>query len=79
MEKNMTSQTPASKEFVYSGDTTPNKWFLSEARDADLLIHECYLSLYSRLKGHPQVSTVRLIEAKEQSYRIDLKPAALIS
>ncbi len=33
------------KKFVYSGDTTPNKWFLSEARDADLLIHECYLSV----------------------------------
>lgn len=33
------------KKFVYSGDTMPNKWFLSEARDADLLIHECYLSV----------------------------------
>lgn len=33
------------KKFVYSGDTTPNKWFLSEARDADFLIHECYLSV----------------------------------
>ena len=32
-------------KFVYSGDTTPNKWFLAEARDADLLIHECYLSV----------------------------------
>jgi ribonuclease Z len=33
------------KKFVYSGDTTPNKWFLSEGRDADFLIHECYLSV----------------------------------
>ncbi len=33
------------RKFVYSGDTTPNKWFLAEARDADLLIHECYLSV----------------------------------
>jgi len=32
-------------KFVYSGDTMPNKWFLSEAQDADLLIHECYLSV----------------------------------
>jgi ribonuclease Z len=32
-------------KFVYSGDTTPNKWFLAEARDADLLIHESYLSV----------------------------------
>lgn len=33
------------KKFVYSGDTTPNKWFLAEAQDADLLIHECYLTV----------------------------------
>ncbi len=33
------------RKFVYSGDTTPNKWFFAEAGDADLLIHECYLSV----------------------------------
>lgn len=33
------------KKFVYSGDTVPNKWFLAEAQDADLLIHECYLTV----------------------------------
>lgn len=33
------------KKFVYSGDTNPNKWFLAKAADADLLIHECYLSV----------------------------------
>lgn len=33
------------KKFVYSGDTTPNKWFMSEGLDADVLIHECYLSV----------------------------------
>jgi ribonuclease Z len=32
-------------KFVYSGDTNPNKWFLEEARNADLLIHECYLTV----------------------------------
>lgn len=32
-------------KFVYSGDTDPNKWFVAEARDADLLIHECYLTV----------------------------------
>ncbi len=31
-------------KFIYSGDTNPNKWFLAEARDADLLLHECYLT-----------------------------------
>jgi ribonuclease Z len=33
------------KKFVYSGDTIPNKWFMTEAEDADVLIHECYLSV----------------------------------
>jgi len=33
------------KKFVYSGDTVPNKWFIAEARDADLLIHECYFTV----------------------------------
>ena len=33
------------KKFVYSGDTVPNKWFLAEARDADLLVHECYFTV----------------------------------
>lgn len=33
------------RKFVYSGDTMPNKWFLANATDADLLIHECYLSV----------------------------------
>jgi ribonuclease Z len=33
------------KKFVYSGDTMPNKWFLEEARDADLLVHECYFTV----------------------------------
>ena len=33
------------KKFVYSGDTVPNKWFLAEAGDADLLIHECYFTV----------------------------------
>lgn len=32
-------------KFVYSGDTNPNKWFMAEAGDTDLLIHECYLTV----------------------------------
>ena len=32
-------------KFVYSGDTTPNRWFLEQARNTDLLIHECYLTV----------------------------------
>lgn len=38
------------KKFVFSGDTNPNKWFLSEAKDADFLIHECYLSEEQMIK-----------------------------
>ena len=32
-------------KLVYSGDSAPNKWFLEEARDADLLIHETYFTV----------------------------------
>ena len=32
-------------KLVYSGDNVPNKWFLEEARDADLLIHETYFTV----------------------------------
>lgn len=48
------------KKFVYSGDTTPNKWFVSEARDADLLIHECYLSVeqFIELKSYDGALTL---------------------
>jgi ribonuclease Z len=31
--------------FVFSGDTTPNKWFIENAADADLLVHEVYMTL----------------------------------
>lgn len=28
--------------FVYGGDTRPNTWFIEYAKDADLVIHECF-------------------------------------
>jgi ribonuclease Z len=31
--------------FVFSGDTTPNKWFIENAANADLLVHEVYMTL----------------------------------
>ena len=31
-------------KFVFSGDTNPNTWFVEQAKDADLVIHECYLT-----------------------------------
>jgi len=32
-------------KFVFGGDTYPNKWFLEYAKDADLLIHECFVTV----------------------------------
>ncbi len=32
-------------KFVYSGDTVPNKWFMQNANDADILVHECFNSV----------------------------------
>ena len=32
-------------KFVYSGDTVPNKWFMENATDADLMVHECFNSV----------------------------------
>lgn len=31
-------------KFVYSGDTFPNRWFLDHAKDADIVIHECFVA-----------------------------------
>ncbi len=31
-------------KFVYSSDTFPNKWWMEYARDADIAIHECFIS-----------------------------------
>jgi len=32
-------------KFVFSGDTAPNRWFLEESKNADMLIHECYFTV----------------------------------
>ena len=32
-------------KFVYSGDTVPNRWFMEEGKDADILVHECYFTV----------------------------------
>ncbi len=32
-------------KFVFGGDTYPNKWFAEYAQDADLAIHECFISV----------------------------------
>ena len=38
-------------KFVYSGDTSPNKWFIDYGRDADFLIHECFTSVQALMSG----------------------------
>jgi len=32
-------------KFVFSSDTYPNKWFVKYARDADIVIHECFIAV----------------------------------
>jgi ribonuclease Z len=44
-------------KFVFGGDTYPNKWFAKYARDADLAIHECFITvpgLIDKFKFTPQ-------------------------
>ena len=44
-------------KFVFSSDTYPNKWFIEYAKDADLLIHECFIAvpeLVSKMKFTPE-------------------------
>jgi ribonuclease Z len=31
--------------FVFSSDTYPNKWFIEHAKDADLVVHECFIAV----------------------------------
>jgi ribonuclease Z len=32
-------------KFVFSSDTYPNKWFIEHAKDADIVIHECFVAV----------------------------------
>jgi ribonuclease Z len=44
-------------KFVFGGDTYPNKWFAKYAQDADLAIHECFITvpgLIDKFKFTPQ-------------------------
>jgi len=37
-------------KFVFGSDTYPNKWFVEYAKDADLAIHECFISVPSLIE-----------------------------
>ena len=44
-------------KFVFSSDTYPNKWFVKYARDADLVIHECFVAvpdLVNKMRFSPE-------------------------
>ncbi len=44
-------------KFVFGGDTYPNKWFAEYAKDADLAIHECFVTvpdMVDKFKFTPQ-------------------------
>ena len=44
-------------KFVFSSDTYPNKWFVDYAKDADLVIHECFIAvpdLVAKMKFTPE-------------------------
>jgi ribonuclease Z len=32
-------------KFVFSGDTYPNQWFIDYAKNADVIVHECFISV----------------------------------
>ena len=37
-------------KIVYGSDTFPNKWFVKNAKDADLVIHECFIAVPDMMK-----------------------------
>jgi len=44
-------------KFVFSSDTYPNNWFVEYAKDADLVIHECFITvadLVNKMKFTPE-------------------------
>lgn len=37
-------------KFVFGSDTYPNKWFMEYAKDADLVVHECFVAVPDLVK-----------------------------
>ena len=37
-------------KFVFGSDTFPNKWFMEYAKDADLVVHECFIAVPDLVK-----------------------------
>ncbi|MCZ6888300.1 MAG: guanitoxin biosynthesis MBL fold metallo-hydrolase GntH [Gammaproteobacteria bacterium] len=48
-------------KFVFGSDTYPNKWFLEYAKDADLVVHECFVAvpdLVTKMRFTPEQALV---------------------
>ena len=46
-------------KFVFSSDTYPNKWFVEYAKDADVVVHECFIAvpeLVSKMRFTPEAA-----------------------
>jgi len=46
-------------KIVYGSDTFPNKWFIKNAKDADLAIHECFIAvpdMMSKFRSTPEAA-----------------------
>ena len=46
-------------KFIFSSDTYPNKWFVEYSKNADLVVHECFVSvpdLIDKFKFTPQTA-----------------------
>jgi ribonuclease Z len=44
-------------KFVFSSDTYPNKWFVEYAKDADIVVHECFIAapdLVKKMRFSPE-------------------------
>ena len=48
-------------KFIFGSDTYPNKWFVEYAKDADLVVHECFVAapdLVSKMRFTPEQALV---------------------
>ncbi len=48
------------RSFVFGGDSYPNKWFVQHAKDAELVVHECFYTpeVLARILGTPYPQAV---------------------
>lgn len=66
------SLTWRGQKVVYSGDTSPNKWFLEYGQDADVLIYECFGNIVRNLT----LGWLRAKDAWEVGTKVHTTPQA---